>query len=165
MTESGAVVAALAAEADGILVHKIPQATVLRQALDVIALALEDCDSGRAPARTESPLSVKKHSTRSQLRYIDAGTTPSSELERAARDASQILSAALGPRAESEVEVLDAFFYAPSSEVPCPAHTDPGLVTLVVDNSSGLEVQGLDGEWRRLALGHDEVAILAGRQL
>jgi len=144
------------------------QAEVLRKALHTIAKVLEDCDGGREPECAGQVISMKKHSSRSQLRYLPAAsdvTTTTCELERAACDAARILSTVLGPCPEDQDEVLDAFFYAPCNEVPCPAHTDPGVVTLIVDNSPGLEIEGPDGEWHRLDLRHDEVAIIAGRQM
>ena len=52
------------------------------------------------------------------------------------------------------------------THLPCPAHQDPGMVTVVADNGvSALEVQGRDGEWHRLALQPNECVVLAGRAL
>ena len=149
----------------------------LRASLHVIASALAACNTLNKVESTRTDvqggLTMQKMATRSQLRYFphDAGSSLS-DLERAAASAARILSRvmphsdALSGEGHLMVhELLDAFYYSPSSSIPCPAHTDPGSISIIVEDAPGLEVQGSDGEWRRVVLGPNEVALLAGRQL
>jgi isopenicillin N synthase-like dioxygenase len=49
---------------------------------------------------------------------------------------------------------------------PCPAHTDPGIVTVIAETAAALEVRPTGGgAWHRLHLGADEMAIVTGQQL
>ena len=69
---------------------------------------------------------------------------------------------------DDESECLDVFFYERSNKkVPCPAHLDPGLITLLVDDHAGVEVLNpVTQEWSGpIVLGGDEVLILANRAL
>ena len=149
----------------------------LRASLHVIASALAACNTlnkvESTRADVQGGLTMQKTATRSQLRYLphDAGSSLS-DLERAAAAAARILSGVMphsdALRGEGHLmvhELLDAFYYSPSSSIPCPAHTDPGTISIIVDDAPGLEVQGSDGGWRRVVLGPNEVALLAGRQL
>ena len=61
--------------------------------------------------------------------------------------------------------VCDVFYYPKSEESPCPAHEDPGLVTVIADDAPGLEVRDADGAWRSVVLAADEVAILGNTGL
>ena len=48
---------------------------------------------------------------------------------------------------------------------PCPAHTDPGLLTLIADDGAALEVLEPDGSWVLVAPSAGEVVLVAGREL
>ena len=49
---------------------------------------------------------------------------------------------------------------------PCPAHTDPGIITLVAETVTALEARSTGGgPWHRLHLSAHEVAIVTGQQL
>ena len=61
--------------------------------------------------------------------------------------------------------VCDVFYYPKSEQSPCPAHEDPGLVTVIADDAPGLEVRDADGAWRSVVLAEDEVAILGNSGL
>lgn len=151
----------------------------LRASLHIIASALAACNTLNE-VKTESTrtdvqggLTMQKTATRSQLRYVPHLVGSSlSVLERAAAAAARILSGVMPHSDELSGEghpivheLLDAFYYSPSSSIPCPAHTDPGIISVIVDDAPGLEVQGSDGEWRLVELEPNEVALLAGRQL
>jgi len=144
----------------------------LRSALDTIshALVAHDTCASREEA-VSSPLdrvSMQKMQTRSQMRYIvgkPQSVESESDLERAAECASRVLEGVIAGDVPNGAGVLDAFLYTPTSELACPAHTDPGIISVIIDNSPGLEVQGRDGEWVGIELKRDEVVILAGRQL
>ena len=153
LATDGVTIATLSAE-DG--VH-------LRAALDTISQSLSAHDSCNS-----LKVSMQNMQTRSQMRYIVGKPQPGesiSELERAAEQAARVLEGVITGDVPSGASVLDAFLYMPTSEMACPAHTDPGIISVIVDNSPGLEVQGRDGEWVSIELKRDEVAILAGRQL
>ena len=48
---------------------------------------------------------------------------------------------------------------------PCPAHTDPGLLTLIADDGAATEVLEPDGSWVLVAPSAGEVVLVAGREL
>jgi hypothetical protein len=157
---------------EGFAIKKVSEsdADELRASLHVIASALAACETSDSEQGTaRGGLTMQKMAERSQLRYVphDAGS-PSSELERAVAAATRILSQVM-PHSKGDLmvdELLDAFYYTPSSgSMPCPPHTDPGVISIITDDEPGLEVQGSDNGWRRVALGPNEVALLAGRQL
>ena len=60
--------------------------------------------------------------------------------------------------------VCDVFYYPKSEQSPCPAHEDPGLVTVIADDAPGLEVRDAGG-WRSVVLAEDEVAVLGNSGL
>ena len=76
---------------------------------------------------------------------------------------------------------LDGFWYPPAGfqigpahatavlvdrDCPCASHSDPGVVTAVVETAAGIEVQSTaDRQWRRLQLRPNEVCVLTGLQL
>ena len=150
--------------------------------------ANESCN--RDDEDNDSPVSLAAFSERSQLRYVPRRTDhPAmvSLLERAAATGNRVLSNialwALGAIHDAEgtpqggLHLLDVFWY-PGAEgwsehgrpgqppPPCPAHEDVGLVTVIKDNVSGLELQDTDGTWMQLpSLQDDECVILAGRAL
>ena len=114
---------------------------------------------------------------RAQLRQVmeTSGSAPTSATGRAVAASAAILSkiaAASLPAGCSFGDVtaiMDAFHYpaaaVSSTKSPCPAHTDPGVVSVVYDNSTALEVAQANGTWQKLALGErGAVAVLAGRQ-
>ena len=138
-------------------------AIALHTALGTIKSALQHVDG----IYQFGNLTVSKMAKRSQLRFIGkANDSPTSDVERACITATKVLSNALPDGgAQAYHEVLDAFFYPPSSSTPCPAHTDPGIVSVIVDSSPGLEVCSADGVWRSVELARNQVAIVAGRQL
>ena len=65
-------------------------------------------------------------------------------------------------RDDRNTEVFDVFYYPSMAEsVRCPAHIDPGLVTLLVTDQDGLEVQEKQN-WLPLGTSFPEAASLAG---
>jgi len=67
---------------------------------------------------------------------------------------------------ESPAEsVVDAFFYPrhPLQTITCASHQDPGLITVIAENSPGLEVCIGDSEWIPIKLGPTDVAVIVGR--
>lgn len=149
---------------DGATIARLAPAdtTVLRRCLDTIASALED----PTIHENDQHLSLLVTEQRTQMRYVvTAQDIPTSKVAREAAEAARVLSSILAPDVPHGDEVLDAFLYPPSSASPCPAHTDPGIATVICDTTPALEVQTSNGDWKRLELGEDEVAILAGRQL
>ena len=48
---------------------------------------------------------------------------------------------------------------------PCPAHEDPGLLTVIYDDRSALQARLQDGRWVDVPLATDECALIAGRAL
>ena len=160
-------------ENDDHLIMTLPDsdANELHRALDLISQALEACNAAAVPASEQKKIHhglavMQKMPGRSQLRYVPSPTSsPSSAVERAAATAMRILSDTLTSDMPTGDEILDAFFYAPSLSTPCPAHTDQGLISVIVESSPGLEVKQSDGEWQRLKLCRNEVAVVAGRQL
>lgn len=156
---------------DGFIVAAISphDADDLRGALAIITQALEEChDEGTK----HKGMAMENLQTRSQLRYIAADVNqdlPESELDIAVSTASRVLAGVIdvdSADGEQTSDILDAFYYSPSTSPtsPCPAHTDPGVLTVVCDNVSALEVQSAGGIWRRLELAENEVALIAGRQ-
>eukprot|EP00927_Polykrikos_kofoidii_P043591 TRINITY_DN37673_c0_g1_i1.p1 TRINITY_DN37673_c0_g1~~TRINITY_DN37673_c0_g1_i1.p1 ORF type:complete len:333 (+),score=35.57 TRINITY_DN37673_c0_g1_i1:118-1116(+) len=70
------------------------------------------------------------------------------------------------PRTPSDVNesIIDAFFYPGCAgfDIPCVAHLDPGILTLVVDDAPGLEV--LSGsDWLPLKSGPTDAIAIVGR--
>ena len=72
--------------------------------------------------------------------------------------------------------MLDAFWYPGQRRwaalgvegplpAPCPAHEDPGLLTLVCDDRPGLQCRRRDGAWVDIELGEGECALVVGRAL
>eukprot|EP00418_Pyrodinium_bahamense_P086314 CAMPEP_0179055814 /NCGR_PEP_ID=MMETSP0796-20121207/23494_1 /TAXON_ID=73915 /ORGANISM="Pyrodinium bahamense, Strain pbaha01" /LENGTH=272 /DNA_ID=CAMNT_0020752477 /DNA_START=60 /DNA_END=875 /DNA_ORIENTATION=- len=61
--------------------------------------------------------------------------------------------------------IIDAFYYPrpTAREAPCPAHEDPGVLTVIADDAPGLEVRDAGGAWRPLALRPSDVALVVGR--
>lgn len=51
-----------------------------------------------------------------------------------------------------------------SLHIPCAAHTDPGILTIISDDSPGLQVQR-GGLWETICLGPDQVAVIINREL
>merc|ERR1712217_215349 len=59
---------------------------------------------------------------------------------------------------------IDAFYYPihPTGATTCATHVDPGIVTVIADDSPGLEVCNVQGEWETVQLGNTEVALVIG---
>jgi len=138
---------------------------------------------------TQGCVAIAAFPERAQLRFATMATTDSllqretrSALERSVADGAAALSqVALGhlkglkgapTRAEP---LLDAFWY-PGSDgwsenhdgqppAPCPAHTDPGLLTCIVDDNPGLEAYRSNGQWAEVAPTYAQCVIIAGREL
>eukprot|EP00966_Prymnesium_polylepis_P154289 3562581-Prymnesium_polylepis.1 len=112
---------------------------------------------------TGSRLALKSFAERSQLRYTPNSTSDdtvnSLQLERAAAEscaslaeiassALVTLNAAVGTPNDG-IRLLDAFFYPGSAQwnahdsrsppSPCPAHEDPGLITVIIEDGPALE--------------------------
>ena len=100
---------------------------------------------------------------------------------RAATDALNLVEELVGDQEQWETDaIFDAFWY-PGEEVwheytcprdivatlpaPCPAHTDPGLLTLIFDDLAALEVLQSDGSWSLVSRRQGEALLVAGRQL
>mmetsp|Transcript_17290 Transcript_17290/g.44317 ORF Transcript_17290/g.44317 Transcript_17290/m.44317 type:complete len:250 (-) Transcript_17290:553-1302(-) len=158
-------------------VFSVPQREViaLLGALRAIRSALETMHvSGSATTQLEEDgVACARHETRCQLRYAVSSAECTSHLRTACETAVRILSvvaiAALPEELSSQtlVPLLDAFYYMPNRNCsPCPAHTDPGLVTVICDDVPALEIQDAE-QWLApmSTLEQDQVLVLAGRQL
>ena len=146
-------------------------AAALQSALEIISGALSHFNESGI-THTDTTIAMKSFQTRAQLRYVGGalGVPPKGELAEACRTAIRVLGGAITGHFATDIphdELLDAFFYPPSStggDWPCPTHTDPGIVSVLCDSTPALEVRSAGGAWHHVTLGRNEVAILAGRQ-
>eukprot|EP00310_Coccolithus_braarudii_P004893 CAMPEP_0183369434 /NCGR_PEP_ID=MMETSP0164_2-20130417/99322_1 /TAXON_ID=221442 /ORGANISM="Coccolithus pelagicus ssp braarudi, Strain PLY182g" /LENGTH=280 /DNA_ID=CAMNT_0025545693 /DNA_START=39 /DNA_END=878 /DNA_ORIENTATION=- len=160
-------------------------------ALKTLHAAHSESDSARA---CSGALSVAAFAERAQLRYEPAGPNQSepscatkqsvsgpkkASLEEVAATGTAVLAKvaqrALADLCESQLVQarpiqtrLDAFWY-PACEydtfIPCPAHEDPGLLTVVIEDASALQILSKNGTWNSVNLGPQECVLLAGRAL
>ena len=114
---------------------------------------------------------------RRQLRQVvdHSGVVPTSKAGRAMAACAAVLSKVAKTALSDEISglqteaVIDAFHYpvvtTGSTTSPCPAHTDPGIISVIYDNSAALEIQEAHGTWRCVDLcERRSVAVIVGRQ-
>jgi hypothetical protein len=173
------------------LVHLVDQEErTLRAATRTIGKALRSTYEQHEPscASDSSLLTLEAHPPRrAQLRYLgpslgEVEASESDELHSACAAATRVLSGAAhaalhkadpsGQLSSYSVPLLDAFWYPAAADAisPCPAHTDPGIVTVVYEDSPALEIQEREGGWQpAFGRGREYTPgscyVLTGRQL
>mmetsp|Transcript_11018 Transcript_11018/g.28862 ORF Transcript_11018/g.28862 Transcript_11018/m.28862 type:complete len:203 (+) Transcript_11018:115-723(+) len=82
----------------------------------------------------------------------------------AIRASGQVSALQVGAYSQRDA-IFDAFTYSPGGPpAPSPAHFDAGLVTVIVDDTSALQVLTAD-EWVGVRLREGEAVVLLGRAL
>jgi len=164
-------------------------AYAVRSALDLVAAKL--CPIFHAPngktyvADTSSTISVAAFSERAQLRFMPiasydrGGSDDICKLGRASQALEKVAMRSLAACSRTQVRftgdtLLDAFWYPGESSsshsleapMPCPAHEDTGLITVLMDNAAALELRDPDGSWYEVPpLQYDECLVIAGHAL
>jgi len=163
----------------GYAIVQLADAASLRSAFPPVRAALATFHAAHRPASNvdaDVDAQLVAFAERAQLRLqnpreVDADDDLHRSAARGGAVLQRVAEAALAQLRgfdafhDASSAVCDVFYYPKSEETPCPAHEDPGLVTVIADDAPGLEVRDADGAWRSVVLAADEVAILGNSGL